>query len=253
MKHVILPSDELVEEAQARADELGSLNNSIRAGAGNFVGILGEMAFAREYGFTYAPTYDYDVITSGGKKLDVKTKERTVASIDSYLATVADFNTKQECDGYVFLSIFENEDGLYVVEVMGWMPKDEFYQEAKFYREGDRDPGGNGWNFKADCYNIQYGQLRPIPAKPILQAEFECRLCGFKHQQVATLEMWIERDGADYFGGKETLRSQQTSRFVTIVANHKENKRLYTQADIYGNARVRKVKSQIAPRLEEGE
>lgn len=242
MKHVILPSVELVDEAMAKAQELGSLKNSIRSGDGNFVGILGEMAFAREYGFTYAPTYNYDVITTGGKKLDVKTKERNVACLESYLATVADYNTKQECDGYVFLSIYTNSDDAYVVEVMGWLPKDEFYQQAKFYREGDRDPGGDGWTFKADCYNIYYSQLRPINAKPIQRGEEYCNLCGFKHQQVDTLRTWIN-DYGDPYEGKDTLRGQQIARFAKIILNHDSGTRQYSQEMIYGAQRLRKVKS----------
>lgn len=149
--------DEQIEQAQIKANEMGRIRNSIRKGEGNLIGFLGEILFAKHFAGEISNTYDYDVIINE-KKIDVKTKATTVAPKLNYLATVADFNTKQKCDSYYFVRIdFENRLGY----LLGGLTKESFYKKAIFHKQGDQDPDSNlGWTFKADCYNLEISKLK---------------------------------------------------------------------------------------------
>ena len=103
-------------------------------------------------------TYDYD-LKYGSKTVDVKTKERTVAPRDHYNCTVADFNTKQKCDEYAFISVLNDYSYAWY---LGKISKQDFYERAKFYKEGDLDPESprsKNFYFRADCYNIPIREL----------------------------------------------------------------------------------------------
>ena len=152
----VLISDEIVNKAQAKSNELGLLNNSIREGKGNLVGFIGEFLVADYFGGEVSNTYDYDLIIKG-KKIDIKTKETTVAPKSHYFCTVADYNTKQKCDSYYFVRVTKDLKTGYL---LGGLTKDAFYRKARFYRRNDFDPTSNqGWVFTADCYNVPISEL----------------------------------------------------------------------------------------------
>lgn len=134
------------------------LRNSIRAGKGNFVARLGEILAQKVIGGSMENTFDYDLISPLGMKIDVKTKERTVAPLPHYEVSVADFNTKQECDAYLFTSILVSKEEAFGW-LVGWMTKKDFYDKAKFHKKGELDPSNN-FIFKADCYNMRMDLLR---------------------------------------------------------------------------------------------
>jgi hypothetical protein len=47
--------------------------------------------------------------------------------------------------------------------VLGGRTKNKFFEEAKFYKAGELDPSSNyGWTFRADCYNMEVGKLKPL-------------------------------------------------------------------------------------------
>ncbi len=151
-------TEDMRAEAKKEAGILGKLRNSIMEGEGNEVGILGELAVASLDNFIRLNNYDYDVVAKDYSFWDVKTKQRTVPVRPSYNATVADYNTGQECYGYIFVSVYED-----TAQIVGWIKKEDFYEEATFYKMGEVDPSSDlGWTFRADCYNLPYSGLRSI-------------------------------------------------------------------------------------------
>jgi hypothetical protein len=152
-------SKETLSEAKNRATKLPLLNNSIRKGRGAIVAYLGEAVVKKVLDGDIKDTYDYDIVYGDDIKVDVKTKERTVPPRENYNCTVADFNTKQECDEYAFASVLNDYSAAWY---LGKISKENFYKEAKFYKEGELDPDSppsKDFYFKADCYNIPISKL----------------------------------------------------------------------------------------------
>jgi len=142
-----------------RAKTLPLLNNSIREGKGAVVAYLGEAVVKKVLDGDIKDTYDYDIVYGDDIKVDVKTKERTVPPRENYNCTVADFNTKQECDEYAFVSVLNDHSTAWY---LGKISKRDFYKEAKFYKKGELDPDSppsKNFYFKADCYNIPISKL----------------------------------------------------------------------------------------------
>ena len=142
-----------------RAKTLPLLNNSIRKGEGSVVAYIGEEVVKRVLNGNIEDTYDYDVVYGKGIKVDVKTKERTVAPMQHYNCTVADFNTRQDCDEYAFVSVLSDHSSAWY---LGKISKKEFYKKARFHKEGELDPDSppsRKFYFRADCYNIAISEL----------------------------------------------------------------------------------------------
>ncbi len=158
---------ELMAKAAVRADRMGALHNSITSGCGNLVGFIGEEIFRTVRGGTYSPEdgshYQWDIVTGNGKTVDVKTKSCTSEPQCHYNATVADFNTDQECDIYAFVRVEVRKDNAIPTGrawYMGAILKEDFYSRSCFWRKGEVDPTSDfGWRFKADCHNIRYDEL----------------------------------------------------------------------------------------------
>jgi len=151
----ILPED--IEKAE-KLYSFKCLKNSITNGERNIYGAIGEVAVEkylksidREVDFT--STYDYDMIVSG-KKIDVKTKRTTVTPREHYLCSIFKFNTRQQCDYYVFTRVKENKEVAYI---LGYVSKDEFYKKSVFCKEGDLDV--NGFAFRSDNYSMEVKDL----------------------------------------------------------------------------------------------
>ena len=92
--------------ARNRAAKLPKLKNSIRNQKGKLVGLLGEEIVKKFLGIPVKQdkaSYDYDLIDWGDQKIEVKTKERSVAPKPEYECSVALYNAKQDCDLYVFV------------------------------------------------------------------------------------------------------------------------------------------------------
>jgi hypothetical protein len=143
-----------LDRVRVRAEKLPLLKNSIRNGEGKIVAFIGEEVAKHVLKGRIENTYDYDVIY-GQTKVDVKTKERTVAPRSFYECSVADFNTRQDCDEYAFVSVLDNfQEAWY----LGKISKKKFYETATFHKKGEVDPANN-FTFKADCYNIPIHKL----------------------------------------------------------------------------------------------
>ena len=65
----------MIAKSQEKSIEMGRLNNSIRNGAGNLVGFIGEQIAQQVLGGKNTNTYDYDLVLDDGTKIDVKTKQ----------------------------------------------------------------------------------------------------------------------------------------------------------------------------------
>lgn len=157
MIEVAITDDQRNRAAQLYDFEV--LNNSISKGWSNKFGALGEVIVAdhfKERDVNTESTYDYDLIVDG-YKIDVKSKQTNVKPLPHYLATVASFNTTQDCDFYLFTRITKD---LSKGWILGYIKPSEFYRLADFVNKGDLDV--NGWEFKADCYNLKIKDLNPL-------------------------------------------------------------------------------------------
>lgn len=144
----------MIQVAQQKSIEMGKLNNSITEGAGNLAGFIGEAMVAHFFRVPLINTYDFDVIYKD-IKIDVKTKRTSVEPKPFYECSVADYNIKQDCDGYLFTRVLTNlEKGW----LLGYMPKAEYYMRSIKHRKGELDTQNN-FRFKADCYNLSIQQL----------------------------------------------------------------------------------------------
>jgi len=162
MGKIILPvHPDWVEQAHERAKHLAGLRNSITGGRNAWAGVLGQIAYADFQGVREFETYHFDVRV-GLRRDEIKTKLRSVPAESSHNAAVPAANCTQDCDRYVFVSIYCVATIPTAVELMGWMTPLDFYQAAELRRGGEPDPERIGWTFKADCYNLPYAMLLPV-------------------------------------------------------------------------------------------
>jgi len=149
---------EMIKEAKKKAEELGVLKNSITKGDGNVAGILGELVVVKATGSTLSNTKNYDVVRPDGQTSDVKTKRCSGKPEPHFECSVADFNTSQKCDYYVFVRVLKDFSKAWIV---GELPKAEYFENAVFIQQGQFDPA-NIWRCKADCYNVPINKLNEV-------------------------------------------------------------------------------------------
>ena len=149
-------TDDMMNAARKKAKEMGLINNSILKSAGSIAGFLGEQVVLSIVGGEWCNTYDYDLISDKGNKIDVKTKQTTVKPKLYYEASVANFNTKQKCDYYAFVRIHKNYSTAWY---MGSMLKEKYYELATFIKKGAVDPV-NHFVVRADCYHLALSDLK---------------------------------------------------------------------------------------------
>ena len=147
-------TEDMITAANDKAIEMGKLNNSILNGAGSIAGFLGEQIALKVLGGQWQNTYDYDIVV-GDKRIDVKTKQTTVAPLPHYECSIAAFNTKQDCDAYAFVRVLKD---LSVGWFLGVSEKDAYFNDATFMKKGDVDPSNN-FTVRADCYNLRIDKL----------------------------------------------------------------------------------------------
>ena len=158
--------DYIVARANAKAKSLGSINNSIRKGKGNIVGYLGEEIVAHYMKADIISNdegtekYNYDLVKDG-KKIEVKSKERTVPPKGYYDASVAETSRHQKTDIYVFTSIQCNGGEPVRAWICGQKDAKEYFEQARFYAKGDIDPSNN-FEVLTDMHNMPYKDLDPV-------------------------------------------------------------------------------------------
>ena len=141
---------DMIDKARVKAKDMGRLNNSILQGRGSVAGFIGEQIALHCLGGTWENTYEYDIILPDGSKVDVKTKQTSVTPLPEYDCSVANFNTKQECDMYAFVRV---KGDLTVGWYLGSVTKEEYFKKARLMKKGDIDPSNN-YKVRADCYNL---------------------------------------------------------------------------------------------------
>ena len=94
-------TDNMKDLANLKAKDMGLINNSILSSRGNFAGFLGEQVVLSVVGGEWSNTYDYDLISKKGNKIDVKTKQTTVKPRMYYEASVPFCNPKKVNDEFV--------------------------------------------------------------------------------------------------------------------------------------------------------
>ena len=153
-------TEEMKKRAWKKSRSMGEINNSITKGDGNIAGFLGEEIANVIIKGDINNTYDYDIIKNG-VTYDVKTKRCTSEPKDYYECSVAAFNTKQQCDHYVFVRI-ENVNGKWGrAWILGTYEKDQYFNNARFLKRGQID-GNNNFKVKADCYNLRIDELGKV-------------------------------------------------------------------------------------------
>jgi hypothetical protein len=157
-------TEDMKKRAWKKSREMGVINNSIMKGDGNIAGFLGEEVANYVLCGTINNTYDYDIVTgslcgnSQRVTWDVKTKRCTSPPKPYYDCSVANYNTKQKCDNYIFVRI-ENKNGIWgEAWVLGWLPRDEYYKKARKLTKGEVD-SSNGFIVRADCHNVAIKDL----------------------------------------------------------------------------------------------
>jgi len=157
---------EITPEQLTRASELydfGALKDSITKGKSNIYGALGEVIVHDYLESTgrrvkFDNTADYDLIVNG-RKVDVKSKRTTVPPLPSFNCSISAHNTAQKCQIYIFARVNESRKEGWIC---GWIPKDEFFKRAKFFRKGQTDPKFPSWKFAASCYNLEISKLTTL-------------------------------------------------------------------------------------------
>ena len=159
MIEIDISTDQL-DRARKKAVEMGKIPNSITNGGGSLAGFIGEVVVADILKIKHDNTYNYDLVNLSGKKIDVKTKRCNSQPQKTYDCSISAHGTKQECDSYIFVRVLNNLSRAWV---LGEIDKQEYFDKARFCKKGDIDPD-NGFNFKADCYNVKIADLIEINA-----------------------------------------------------------------------------------------
>ena len=169
----IKTTQEMIDRCQLKAKSLGSINNSITKGGGNLAGYLGEEAVASHIGAEIVSNnrgrdkYNYDLLLHDGRRMEVKTKRRTVKPRPNYDVSVANSSKHQRPDLYAFVSLeFERADknhpkkyyGLQNAWLCGYMDANEFWERAILWKSGQIDKRNN-FKTHVDMYNLEIVDL----------------------------------------------------------------------------------------------
>ena len=154
-------TDEQMQRAKERAEELGELRNSITRGKSNVWGMLGEEVIRDYLNCTDSDDiYNYDLLTPNGHKLEIKTKKTTmtVPPKGHFECSVCNHNPNQNCDIYVFVRASTRSKKVWIC---GMKDKTSFAQQARYFKKGDTDPS-NGYRVHASCWNMNISELDSI-------------------------------------------------------------------------------------------
>ena len=154
----VTPTEDQIKEAKLKARDTIGLQGSISRGAGSIIGALGEIIVRDYLGYIHANTPHYDLYTSDGTRIDVKTKHCNTTPKSFYECSIAAHGTKQNCDEYIFVRSLVSLQKMWI---LGRIPKDEYYTKAVRHKKGEVDES-NGFTFKSDCYNLEISELWPI-------------------------------------------------------------------------------------------
>jgi len=128
-----------------------------------YTGILGEAVI---YDIVHGKLPEYNEagivdIVINGKKVDIKTMGRTVYMKPDYVHNFMGYQKDFPNDIYMFNSIVKNER---IIQICGWLPKDEFFMKSSFYEKGEDRFRTNGTSLKAKAplYEIKNKELNAV-------------------------------------------------------------------------------------------
>lgn len=151
-------TEDIATEAAKMSKGMGVLKGSFTKGAGNIYGAMGELIVSKYLNRPIESTYNYDIVLSDGKKVDVKTKRTSVKPKLDYDCSISNWNTKQQCDYYIFCRI---KNDFSVGWILGYYDKDQYLEDSIFMKRGTIDKS-NGYVVKSDCYNLKISSLKNI-------------------------------------------------------------------------------------------
>ncbi|UPR28190.1 hypothetical protein ITG08_22810 (plasmid) [Vibrio cyclitrophicus] len=168
-------SEQVYQEAEARAKRQKVFTMSHRGEAANIVGCLGEVIaeqWMRKHGIEFIEelketTHDY--LVKKTITVDVKTKDRTVKPKNDYDNSAPLYNhNHQKPDYFLFISLErpsmrkDNDVRKYhTAYIVGGISYEELDQYGIKFLEGDID-WRNGTKFWTSCINIEMWQLIPL-------------------------------------------------------------------------------------------
>ena len=172
-------TQEMVDSAKKKAKIMGSINNSILKGRGNFAGFLGEEAVAS---YITANIISFDEgenkyghdLNKNGKRIEVKTKRRTVKprlNYDVSVAATSKHQADKKClDVYIFTSIQFDGNEPKKIWIIGQKDRDAYFKEARFIKKGEPE-GDNGFIARIDMYNMVTTELDGLDDSLLSQIE----------------------------------------------------------------------------------
>ena len=119
----------------------------LEGGAGQYAGNLAELCFIEwmdslliphEYVADQKHGYDFSI---GSQTFDIKAKLRNVECRPDYSAHVSLVQSDYKVDNYVFASIRNSQGVAVECELMGWIPKDQFWSDCQRVSSGDNVDG----------------------------------------------------------------------------------------------------------------
>lgn len=165
---VVKPSDVQRKQARAEAKKMGVLYKSITRGAGNEVGMMGEILVQEAIGGERvgASTPAYDIVLPNKITIDVKTTKAASVPEPHYVARVYGSEANKEklcgkCDVYYFVRCNQQ---MTMATIVGWMPSREFIERATFLPKGNVDPSDGKLSF-ADEFTLPISELYPPAVK----------------------------------------------------------------------------------------
>tara|TARA_R110000772_G_scaffold250213_1_gene364821 strand:+ start:345 stop:980 length:636 start_codon:yes stop_codon:yes gene_type:complete len=145
-----------IKAAQAMSAKMGTLKNSMTDGGGNVPAFVGEIIVQKITGAKHQNTFDYDLITNAGTRIDVKTTMTSVEPKYDYDCKVSAYY-KQNCDWYAFVRVNYKLDRAWVV---GYYPRNDFYKDARHYQAGDPFFAGIDKLYEKECFVMPLWKLK---------------------------------------------------------------------------------------------
>ena len=156
------PSAALRKQARSEAKQMGVLYKSITRGAGNEIGMMGEILVQELVGGERVGKTmpAYDIVLSNKITIDVKTSRAIGPPEPHYVARVYGSEDNKEklcskCDVYYFVRCNQQ---MTLATIVGWMPAREFIERALFLPKGNVNPDDGKLSF-ADEYTLPISEL----------------------------------------------------------------------------------------------
>jgi len=144
---------DMIKEAVLMSKDMGTLKGSLLQGQGNTWGFLGEIIAAKALHAEHKNTYDYDLVTPLGLKVDVKTQRVSSIPRSQFHCNVNEHSIKQKCDYYAFVRVHSD---LTTAWYLGKIGKQQFMKKATYREKGSAT---TNFIFKFNCYSITIDQL----------------------------------------------------------------------------------------------